>query len=242
MLRVGGRLSPAASCRSSGIFGCAVAAAAKCVDTHHGVRLTEPPAMLSQRLERPGVPGYRHQLSLKLLALLVSDALEPATGPRVKSRIARGRHQHKDLQCVLQVDVLDVDERDVDRRKAAAADGATQHRRWASLRGHPSTVPNICSPAKSVSMPDVASVYHLLAALERGDAARAWEYAASMPRGRVSLDHALALVALSSLHETPIDRYEAAVDRWIERAAMEPPRSQSSVCASYSTGCPTFQR
>lgn len=69
----------------------------------------------------------------------------------------------------------------------------------------------------------MASVYHLLAALERGDAARAWQYAATMPRGRVSLDQALALVVLASLHETPIDRYEAAVDRWIERAALERP-------------------
>lgn len=69
----------------------------------------------------------------------------------------------------------------------------------------------------------MASIYHLLSALERGDAALAWKYAATMPRGRINLDHALALVALASFDETGTDRYEAAVDRWIQRAEHEQP-------------------
>ena len=69
----------------------------------------------------------------------------------------------------------------------------------------------------------VASIYYLISALERGDCEAAWAYASRMPRGRVSLDHALGLVALMSLEEAPIERYEAAVDRWLERAAAEQP-------------------
>lgn len=72
-------------------------------------------------------------------------------------------------------------------------------------------------------MPAVVSIYYLISALERGDCAAAWTYAARMPRGRITLDHALGLVALLSLDEAPIERYEAAVDRWLERAAVEQP-------------------
>lgn len=69
----------------------------------------------------------------------------------------------------------------------------------------------------------VASIYHLQSALERGDAALAWRYAGELRRGQVGLDHALALVALVSLHEPLIDRYEAAVDHWLRRAELERP-------------------
>lgn len=69
----------------------------------------------------------------------------------------------------------------------------------------------------------MASIYYLIAALERGDGPAAWTLARKMPRGRIGLDHALALVALLSLDETPIDQYEAAVDRWLERAESERP-------------------
>lgn len=71
--------------------------------------------------------------------------------------------------------------------------------------------------------PFVASIYHLLSALERGEGVLAWKYAAEMPRGRINLDHALALVAIASLHDTEPDRYEAAVDRWLQRATLEQP-------------------
>lgn len=88
----------------------------------------------------------------------------------------------------------------------------------------PTPYPNICSPGKRGTIDGVASIYHLQSALERGDAALAWRYAGELPRGRVGLDHALALVALASLHEPLIDRYEAAVDHWIRRAELERPQ------------------
>lgn len=43
-----------------------------------------------------------------------------------------------------------------------------------------------------------------------------------MPRGSVSLEHALALVALDKpTADGATERYEAAGDRWLDRAALE---------------------
>lgn len=62
------------------------------------------------------------------------------------------------------------------------------------------------------------------AALQAGDPAGAWSAAAGLPRVRLGLDHALALVALLSLDdEGPVERCEAAVNRWIDRAHEERP-------------------
>lgn len=71
--------------------------------------------------------------------------------------------------------------------------------------------------------PGEGAIYYVLAALERGDFSAAWESAGKLPRGRLSLDHALALVALMSLETSAVDQYEAAVDRWLERARLELP-------------------
>lgn len=160
---------------------------------------------------------------LKALAICGCGALSPAFCPSLKPWVAGLSHEHDDLQRVLQIDPRDLEERHIDRAQTAGADGAPKDAEWAALRGHPSTVANRCSPPKCGKMPAVASIYYLISALERGDCEAAWAYAARMPRGRVTLDHALGLVALLSLDDPPVEHYEAAVDRWIERAKFEHP-------------------